>query len=390
MAVTATCGDGVASGYVGVAGPSGVRVARWTEYRAVVVAMLVCQQLAPCAWGVGFGMGQPVVGVVRHSSVDGRGCTVGRCGVDADERRGPAGGISRCGATRHRGLAGLLRPPDRRRRRGAGGLRATRRAPTRPPTTRPGSPDRSSPRPAPTTRSPRATAPARRPSRSLPRRPADAPWPRGRGCYDGPVVPPAGGLMILPCTDLVLTLPYRSHQRSTGGSQDHRNRQSHRSEALIRGGAPGDRTQNPRIKSPIHDVSPRFNSCYLVSFPHVNAESLCHQLPACSGRVARSRAHLEHHTGPLCSILGPPADPTGPENLRIGDPLTQDDRHREHPRRPTLLRPTRGGSGRPDVGRPGPEPRPERPKRRGHPGQQRRPYSGTGSGCGRSSYSPSA
>ena len=31
---------------------------------------------------------------------------------------------------------------------------------------------------------------------------------------------PVGGLMILSCTDLELTLPYRSHQRSTGAGQD--------------------------------------------------------------------------------------------------------------------------------------------------------------------------
>jgi hypothetical protein len=59
----AICGDGVAGGFVGVAGPLGIRVARRTGYRAVVVAMFVCRQLVPCAWGIGFGMGQPVVAV---------------------------------------------------------------------------------------------------------------------------------------------------------------------------------------------------------------------------------------------------------------------------------------------------------------------------------------
>ena len=75
--------------------------------------------LAPCAWGVGFGMGQPVVGLVRHPSGDGRGCTVGRCGVDADERRGPGWrdiALGRYSASRPGWTSSSARPPATTRR----------------------------------------------------------------------------------------------------------------------------------------------------------------------------------------------------------------------------------------------------------------------------------
>jgi len=66
---------------------------------------------------------------------------------------------------------------------------------------------------------------------------------------------PGGSLMILQCTGLELTLPYRSPSminRSHSGSQNYIEPQVR---GLVGCGAPGDRTQNPRIKSGLESVT---------------------------------------------------------------------------------------------------------------------------------------
>jgi len=77
MAVVATCGDGVASGSSVLLVRLASAWARWTEHQAVVVAMFVCQHLAPCAWVVGFG-DEPAGGRGGPSIVRGPGSSPGQ------------------------------------------------------------------------------------------------------------------------------------------------------------------------------------------------------------------------------------------------------------------------------------------------------------------------
>jgi hypothetical protein len=79
---------------------------------------LAASNLAPRAWGIGFGDGPAGCrGLVRPASVDGRVWTVDRRGSEADDHRGqPADGMSRCPARARadRAVGGRARLAGRR------------------------------------------------------------------------------------------------------------------------------------------------------------------------------------------------------------------------------------------------------------------------------------
>jgi len=212
MVVVATCGDGVASGIVSIAGPTGVRMMRSTELRSDQLSLAIA---SPSAVVMGYqhrvwrgGGSRP-----HHRSCRSgwRPCRAGtgaagrgRRHAPARQRRLPA--LARC-VTVGTGLDSDGGPYCSRKSIASAGRPASTtwagavdgRRPPRVGGTRGGGPSRAAPAtvgPGPGAGRPWSGRPRGRVRRAVTARAA-----------------PAHGLMILPCTDLVLTLPYRSHQR---------------------------------------------------------------------------------------------------------------------------------------------------------------------------------